>query len=135
MLAFSRASSPSLVSPPLPEAMIQAAKKCRMACLDRKLNEHFWDDKQRSAWENGPCLGIFTVSVAEGRSKRRFGCDIAHCPRIAVDEDKLNQCNMSSWVELDASCELLRYREKGNEEREGVACSANGAIRNVVVKV
>ena len=124
---FHKRVKPSLKTANLPKVVAKAAKACREVCFGRKLNYDFWEEEEKLAWEKGPCVGVLSVSYKS--SRKEVGCDIAHCPRLQVDLDKSNQCNLSSWVELDTSCELLRYRETIDKDRQGVACSADGAVR------
>ena len=55
---------------------------------------------------NGPCL---SNRIAEG-----WVCDVAHSPRLAVDNEPANQCSAyaagtaNHFVEVDANCELIK---------------------------
>lgn len=67
------------------------------------------DYKSTISYEEGPCL-----SDAYGFKLDDWVCDIAHKPRIEIDDDKENQCkkfvngNANHFVELDENCSLIR---------------------------
>mmetsp|Transcript_15555 Transcript_15555/g.44060 ORF Transcript_15555/g.44060 Transcript_15555/m.44060 type:complete len:173 (-) Transcript_15555:30-548(-) len=79
-------------------------------------------------WTAGPCLSGKLVLHAANLGER-WGCDIAHCPREPIDNDRANQCGLPRWVELDGSCTFLRFRDSETAPRQGVGCSADGVER------
>jgi len=91
-----------------------AAIECQRLCKKKASSRN---------WDIGPCISN-DIRVSDGEP---YGCDIAHCPRINVDNDKSNQCNRSKWIELDTHCGWLRYRKDRNEPRQGVKCTNDGS--------
>lgn len=60
-------------------------------------------------YSKGPCL-----SDEYGFKIKDWACDIAHNPRIAVDNDPKNQCKsilngtVNHFVEVDENCNIIR---------------------------
>lgn len=65
--------------------------------------------KDSIKYETGPCL-----SDQYGFSVNDWACDIAHNPRIELDNESKNQCKTilngiaNRFVELDENCEIIR---------------------------
>ena len=107
-----------------PEAVKEAYVKCLSLCVSAKRRE--------KSWSAGPCLSSnlpMKRSQTGSPSTAAWGCDIAHCPRILVDNEKSNQCDKSHWIELDTDCTFLRFREGLKQDRQGVFCDSSGLKR------
>mmetsp|Transcript_11455 Transcript_11455/g.14883 ORF Transcript_11455/g.14883 Transcript_11455/m.14883 type:complete len:168 (+) Transcript_11455:225-728(+) len=103
-------------------AVKEAYSTCLKLCFAAK--------NEGESWSNGPCLSSGIVnkgSFRKSNSTNRWGCDIAHCPRLQVDNIKSNQCDKSHWIELDTDCNFLRFREGLSRLRQGVFCDATGS--------
>jgi len=78
--------------------------KAYIECVSR-CNEN----KGTISYSNGPCL-----SDQFGFDVKGWACDIAHNPRIALDNDPLNQCKSylngetNRFVEVDENCAIIR---------------------------
>lgn len=67
------------------------------------------ESKSLDNYSDGPCL-----SDAVGFKIKDWACDIAHNPRIEIDNDPKNQCKTilngtaNRFVELDENCAIIR---------------------------
>ena len=82
----------------------QAFEKCKKICENAK---------EKIDLSNGPCL----ANPIEGLEN--WVCDIAHNPRIEIDNLPENQCSAfregkaKYFVELDPNCNLIKIYYKG----------------------
>mmetsp|Transcript_13611 Transcript_13611/g.16878 ORF Transcript_13611/g.16878 Transcript_13611/m.16878 type:complete len:165 (+) Transcript_13611:527-1021(+) len=109
-----------------PVAVGKAYAACSSLCFEQKKKWH------PHSWNDGPCLSsniTFFYRKFQVEAAMEWGCDIAHCPRKPIDENKRNQCSKSHWIELDIDCMFLRFREGLDKDRQGVLCDAQGTTR------
>ncbi|NPA86758.1 MAG: hypothetical protein GXO00_02005 [Candidatus Diapherotrites archaeon] len=74
-----------------------AVERCVQLCIEAK--------ERGMDLSNGPCL---SNDVAPG-----WVCDVAHWPRLPVDDDPANQCEAFGktafhFVEVDENCNVIR---------------------------
>lgn len=103
------------------DQVAKAWEKCRKRCLEQP---------KGGEWQKqSPCLSEEVFKAPDGTV---WACDVAHCPRIEVDEIKEgNQCHQTHWIELGPDCEFLRFRRGLEEDRQGVLCSGDGKTRKL----
>ncbi|GBG28142.1 Hypothetical Protein FCC1311_043652 [Hondaea fermentalgiana] len=95
--------------------LLRAFAQCYKLCMER-------NEAETLVGGAGPCLD---------ENMHGWGCDIAHCPRKGIDEDPTNQCHALRWIELDAECRWLRFRDSPDAPRQGVLCDTSGQAERI----
>ncbi|MBN2458537.1 hypothetical protein JXB31_05390 [Candidatus Woesearchaeota archaeon] len=76
----------------------EASSRCRQLCMEKKA--------AGTVLDNGPCLSDEIITD--------WVCDVAHSPRIKLDDHMENQCpgfregSRHHFVEVDPDCNLIK---------------------------